>query len=141
MDSALEMFEKIVDDTEQYENRRETPWASVGHFIRETVQCVVPYAQLRDIVDDKVKPVKTFGCVQARQRAAKRWKGKDEATRKLLMCAVSTMLKVECCSSATHSMDELDLAGFSMYEDLKGLDCTFPKFVPSLKHMHISNEG
>ncbi|XP_026209571.1 peroxisomal N(1)-acetyl-spermine/spermidine oxidase-like isoform X2 [Anabas testudineus] len=98
MDSALEMFEKIVDDTEQYENRRETPWASVGHFIRET----------------------------ARQRAAKRWKGKDEATRKLLMCAVSTMLKVECCSSATHSMDELDLAGFSMYEDLKGLDCTFP---------------
>lgn len=50
------------------------------------------------------------------------------------------MLKVECCSSATHSMDELDLVGFSMYEDLKGLDCTFPEFVPSHKHIHIINE-
>lgn len=51
------------------------------------------------------------------------------------------MLKFECCSSAGHTMDELDLGGFCMYKDLKGLDCTFPEFVPSHKHIHLTNEG
>lgn len=58
MDSALEMFEKIVDDTEQFENRRETPWASVGHFIRETVKYID--LLILDILDDKLKPVKNL---------------------------------------------------------------------------------
>lgn len=65
-------------------------------------------------------------CVQARQRAAEKWKDEDETTRELLLCAVSTMLKVECCASATHTMDEIDLAGFWMYKSLAGLDCTLP---------------
>lgn len=68
-------------------------------------------------------------CVQARQRAAEKWKDEDETTRELLLCAVSTMLKVECCDSATHTMDEIDLAGFWMYKSLAGLDCTLPGFV------------
>ncbi|XP_028982701.1 peroxisomal N(1)-acetyl-spermine/spermidine oxidase-like [Betta splendens] len=98
MDSALDMFDKIVDDTEQFKNQRETPWASVGDFVRSKVK----------------------------EQATKKWKGKDESTRKLLLCAISSMMKFECCSSAVHSMDELDLAAYCMYKDLKGLDCTFP---------------
>uniref|UniRef100_A0A3P9QDI3 Peroxisomal N(1)-acetyl-spermine/spermidine oxidase-like n=1 Tax=Poecilia reticulata TaxID=8081 RepID=A0A3P9QDI3_POERE len=45
---------------------------------------------------------------------------------KLLLGAISTMLKEECCSSATHSLEDLDLVGFSMYLSIKGVDCTFP---------------
>lgn len=41
MDSALEMFDKIVDDTEQFKNLKETPWASVGDFIRSKVRCPI----------------------------------------------------------------------------------------------------
>lgn len=67
--------------------------------------------------------------VQARRRAAERWKEKDKTTRELLLCAVSAMLKVECCSNAAHTLDEMDLLGFSMYEGLSGLDCTIPGFV------------
>uniref|UniRef100_A0A3B4YAR9 Polyamine oxidase n=1 Tax=Seriola lalandi dorsalis TaxID=1841481 RepID=A0A3B4YAR9_SERLL len=95
---ALELFYELVDDTSQFKNQEETQWASVGHFLRS----------------------------EARQRAAERWRDKEEATRELLLCAISTMLKVECCSSATHSMDEIDLGGFCMYKSLSGLDCTFP---------------
>lgn len=65
-------------------------------------------------------------CVQARERAAQRWKDKDKTTRQLLLCAISAMLKVECCSSAIHTMDEMDPVGFCMYKSLTGVDCTFP---------------
>ncbi|GAA6213838.1 peroxisomal N(1)-acetyl-spermine/spermidine oxidase-like isoform X1 [Lates japonicus] len=95
---ALELFHELVAETSQFKNQEETQWASVGHFIRS----------------------------EARQRAAERWKDKDETTRELLQCAISTMLKVECCANATHTMDEIDLAGFCMYKSLAGLDCTFP---------------
>lgn len=67
--------------------------------------------------------------VQAQQRAAKKWKDRDKKTRELLLCAISTMLKEECCSSAAHSMDEIDLVGFSMYKGLPGLDCTLKGYV------------
>ncbi|XP_018539713.1 peroxisomal N(1)-acetyl-spermine/spermidine oxidase isoform X2 [Lates calcarifer] len=95
---ALELFHELVAETSQFKNQEETQWASVGHFIRS----------------------------EARQRAAERWKDKDETTRQLLQCAISTMLKVECCANATHTMDKIDLAGFCMYKSLAGLDCTFP---------------
>ncbi|XP_070772619.1 peroxisomal N(1)-acetyl-spermine/spermidine oxidase-like [Enoplosus armatus] len=98
MSPALEMFNELLDDTLQFANQEETGWASVGHFMRS----------------------------EARHRAAERWKDKDKTTRELLLCAVSTMLKAECCASATHTMDEIDLAGFNMYKSLAGLDCTFP---------------
>lgn len=54
---------------------------------------------------------------------------KDETTRNLLFCALSTLFKLECCSNASNSMDDIDLAGFCTYESLSGLDCTIQGFV------------
>lgn len=98
MDPALQMFNQLVDETYQFKNKKEPLWASVGHFIRS----------------------------EARRRAAESWKDKDETTRRLLLCAISATLKGECCSSATHTMDDIDLVGFCMYKSLSGLDCTLP---------------
>lgn len=72
--------------------------------------------------------------VQAQNQAAGRWKDEDETTRQLLLSAFSTMLKFECCGTATHSMDDIDLAGFSMYKSLRGVDCTLPRFVHHRMH-------
>ena len=72
---------------------------------------------------------------QAQQRAAEKWKDKNENTRELLLCGLSAKLKDEVCASATHTMDEVDLAGFSMFEGLRGLDCNLPGFA----FQHISN--
>ncbi|KAI3363155.1 hypothetical protein L3Q82_011804 [Scortum barcoo] len=98
MSPALEMFIELVSDTSLFKNKKETPWASIGHFIRS----------------------------EARQRAAERWKDKDKTTRELLLCAISALLKAECCNSAIDSMDQMDPVGFSLYKNLSGLDCTFP---------------
>ncbi|KAG7511777.1 peroxisomal N(1)-acetyl-spermine/spermidine oxidase-like [Solea senegalensis] len=62
--------------------------------------------------------------VQALRRAGERWK--DKTTRELLLCAISTLLKKECCEQGTHTMDDVDLAGFTMFKYLPGLDCTLP---------------
>lgn len=70
--------------------------------------------------------------MQAKRRAAEAWKDKDEATRNLLFSALSALFKVECCSNASNSMDDIDLTGFCTYENLKGLDCTIQGFV--LRH-------
>lgn len=67
--------------------------------------------------------------VQAQRRAAERWKDKDGSTRDLLFCALSALFKLECCSNASNSMDDLDFAGFCTYENLSGLDCTIQGFV------------
>lgn len=37
MRPALDMFNELMDEIEQFHNRRETPWPSVGHFIRSEV--------------------------------------------------------------------------------------------------------
>lgn len=66
--------------------------------------------------------------MQFRRRTAKKWKNKDKHTRQVLLGAINAMLKEECCSSATHTMEDLDLVGFSMYQSIKGVDCTFPRF-------------
>nr|XP_043902230.1 peroxisomal N(1)-acetyl-spermine/spermidine oxidase-like [Solea senegalensis] len=60
----------------------------------------------------------------ALRRAGERWK--DKTTRELLLCAISTLLKKECCEQGTHTMDDVDLAGFTMFKYLPGLDCTLP---------------
>ncbi|XP_038152223.1 peroxisomal N(1)-acetyl-spermine/spermidine oxidase-like [Cyprinodon tularosa] len=98
MNPALELFHELLQNTPQSKTHKPRSWPSVGDFIKSEV----------------------------RRRAAKRWKDKDKSTRKLLLGAISTMLKEECCSSATNSMEELDLVGFSMYQSIKGVDCTFP---------------
>nr|XP_046258879.1 peroxisomal N(1)-acetyl-spermine/spermidine oxidase-like [Scatophagus argus] len=98
MRPALDMFNELVDDTWLFKNKKESPWVSTGHFLRSEV----------------------------RRRAAERWNNKSKSTRNLLLCAVSARLKEECCVSATHTMDDIDLLGFCMYRSLSGLDCTFP---------------
>uniref|UniRef100_A0A674PDE9 Peroxisomal N(1)-acetyl-spermine/spermidine oxidase-like n=1 Tax=Takifugu rubripes TaxID=31033 RepID=A0A674PDE9_TAKRU len=95
MRPALIMYSQIMDDTSMCSSE-EPQWTSVGHFMRS----------------------------EAKRRAAEAWKDKDEATRNLLFSALSALFKVECCSNASNSMDDIDLAGFCTYENLKGLDCT-----------------
>lgn len=68
--------------------------------------------------------------MQAQRHAAEKWKDMDETTRDLLFCALSALFKLECCSNASHSMNDIDLAGFCMYESLSGLDCSIQGFVP-----------
>lgn len=67
--------------------------------------------------------------MQAQRRAAKRWKAKDESARNLLFCALSALFKLECCSNASNSMDDIDVAGFCTYKSISGLDCTIQGFV------------
>ncbi|KAM9365199.1 peroxisomal N(1)-acetyl-spermine/spermidine oxidase-like [Pholidichthys leucotaenia] len=96
---AVELFHELLDNDLESENLMNSSCASVGHFIRSEAQTL----------------------------AAERWKDKDENTRKLLLSAISTMMKAECCSSATYSMDDIDLRGFYAYKSLPGVDCTFPR--------------
>ncbi|XP_020498583.2 peroxisomal N(1)-acetyl-spermine/spermidine oxidase [Labrus bergylta] len=98
MNPALELYNELMDDTVPLGNVKESPWPSVGHFLRS----------------------------EAHKRAAERWRDKDITTQEQLLCAVSAMLKGECCASATHTMENIDLMGFCMYKSLPGLDCTFP---------------
>ncbi|CAJ1067564.1 peroxisomal N(1)-acetyl-spermine/spermidine oxidase-like [Xyrichtys novacula] len=98
MSPALDLFNELMDDTSKFQNLREKPWLSVGHFLQS----------------------------EAHKRATERWREKDKNTQEQLLCAISAMLKGECCSSATHTMENIDLVGFCMYKNLSGLDCTFP---------------
>ncbi|XP_030297293.1 peroxisomal N(1)-acetyl-spermine/spermidine oxidase-like [Sparus aurata] len=97
-DPAKEMFIELLTESSDFQSKGGEPCASVGDFIRSEVK----------------------------QRAAEKWKDADAATRSLRLCLISTMLKVECCVNGTHSMDEVGLGGFGLYETLPGLDCTFP---------------
>uniref|UniRef100_A0A3B5LWZ0 Amine oxidase domain-containing protein n=1 Tax=Xiphophorus couchianus TaxID=32473 RepID=A0A3B5LWZ0_9TELE len=56
----------------------------------------------------------------------------------VLVGAMNSMLKEECCASATHSLEDLDLIGFSMYLSIKGVDCTFPRFAHTLDQKQLS---
>ncbi|XP_061645010.1 peroxisomal N(1)-acetyl-spermine/spermidine oxidase isoform X1 [Phyllopteryx taeniolatus] len=72
------------------------PWPSMGQFIRAEVL----------------------------QRSVKKWKADNKIS--LQRCMISTMLKVECCISGTHSLDDLGLGGNGLYKTTLGCDCTFP---------------
>lgn len=67
--------------------------------------------------------------MQVQQRAAEKWKDIDESAKSLLMCTISTLLKLECGINGAHSMDDVGLGAFGQYKTLPGLDCTFPGFV------------
>uniref|UniRef100_A0A3Q3WHY1 Amine oxidase domain-containing protein n=1 Tax=Mola mola TaxID=94237 RepID=A0A3Q3WHY1_MOLML len=96
MSPVLEMYDELMNDTSQFKNKKETPWASLGHFMRS----------------------------EGRRRAAERCKEKDATTRQLLLCAFNALLKDECSSNAAHTLDEIDVVGFGIYKNLRGLDCT-----------------
>ncbi|KAM7408800.1 hypothetical protein PAMA_002496 [Pampus argenteus] len=98
LNPALEMFADVLNESSEFHSRGVEPWTNVGDFIRSEVQ----------------------------QRAADKWKDIDATTRSLQLCAISTMLKVECCINGAHSMDEVGLGAYGLYKSLPGLDCTFP---------------
>lgn len=63
------------------------------------------------------------------QRVEEKWKDIDEPAKSLLLCTISTLLKLESGINGAHSMDEVGLGAFGQYKSLPGLDCTFPGFV------------
>lgn len=67
--------------------------------------------------------------VQVHQRAGEKWKDADPRIRSLRKSLISNMLKVECCVNAAHSLDDLSLEAYGLYQTLPGLDCTFPGLV------------
>lgn len=66
------------------------------------------------------------------QRAVEKWKDIDESSKSLLLCTISTLLKLESGINGAHSMDEVGLGAFGQYKTLPGLDCTFPGFALTL---------
>ncbi|XP_071336862.1 peroxisomal N(1)-acetyl-spermine/spermidine oxidase-like [Trachinotus anak] len=95
---GLEMFFELMHESSEFHSQGGEPFASVGGFVRSEVK----------------------------QRAAEMWKDMDANTRSLQLCAISSMLKAECCVNGTHSLDEVGLGAFGLYKTLPGLDCTFP---------------
>ncbi|XP_076017073.1 peroxisomal N(1)-acetyl-spermine/spermidine oxidase [Genypterus blacodes] len=93
-----EMFVELLNETASFCSQGQTAWTNVGDFIRS----------------------------EARKRAAERWTDRDATTRSLQLCAISNMLKVECCVNGSHTMDQVGLEAFGHYKTLPGLDCTFP---------------
>lgn len=67
--------------------------------------------------------------LQVHQRAAEKWKDIDATKKSLQMCMISNMLKVECCVNGTHSLDDVGLGAWGLYQTLPGLDCTFSGLV------------
>ncbi|XP_013870195.1 peroxisomal N(1)-acetyl-spermine/spermidine oxidase isoform X1 [Austrofundulus limnaeus] len=96
--SAQELFYELMTECSEFQGQKGEPCASVGDFLRR----------------------------EAKERAAKRWKDVDPATKSLRLCVISNMLKVECSINGAHSMDEVGLGTFGLYKTLPGLDCTFP---------------
>ncbi|XP_037535178.1 peroxisomal N(1)-acetyl-spermine/spermidine oxidase [Nematolebias whitei] len=96
--SAQEMFAELLTECSEFQGQKGEPCASVGDFIRK----------------------------EAKKRVAEKWKDINPATRSLLLCVISNMLKAECCINGAHSMDEVGLGAYGLYKSLPGLDCTFP---------------
>lgn len=130
MSPSLGMFNELIDDTFQYENEKSTSWDSLGHFLTSEV-CVL--LMNRQDISLRMTPLcqnlRSVRDVQTRRRAAERWAEGERIPRKLLLCGVSALLKMECFTNAAHTLDELDLPGFCIYKGLKGLDCELPEFV------------
>ena len=95
---AVELFSRVLERSQDFSAGGGEPVASVGGFVR---------AELPRLAEAE-------------------W-GAEAGLRELRMALVSTLLKVECCVSGTHSMDEVGLGAFGLYRTLPGLDCTFPR--------------
>ncbi|XP_043912871.1 peroxisomal N(1)-acetyl-spermine/spermidine oxidase-like [Protopterus annectens] len=58
--------------------------------------------------------------------AMQTWKD-DADSPQLHLAVLNAMMKHECCTNGTHSMDLVGFSGYGEYETLPGLDCTFPR--------------
>ncbi|KAI7805915.1 peroxisomal N(1)-acetyl-spermine/spermidine oxidase [Triplophysa rosa] len=97
MGPALEFFMKILERSQQFYDSGGEPMPSVGKFVKS----------------------------EAKRLAPEEWK-EDQANINIRMAMINTLLKLECCVSGTHTLDEVGLGAFGMYKTLPGLDCTFP---------------
>lgn len=104
-----------------------------GTCLSVTTVIILIFCLLTASVFDQLVWLEYLGCVchltQVHKRKTEKWKDMDAATRSLQLCMISNLLKLECCGSATHSMDDVSLEASGLYKTLPGLDCTFPGFV------------
>ncbi|KAL7877786.1 hypothetical protein SRHO_G00044290 [Serrasalmus rhombeus] len=107
MGPAVELFMTLFEKCQEFHASGEEPMPTVGEFLKR----------------------------EALRIAHEEWE-EDQATKDLKLALLSTMLKLECCVSGTHTMDDVGLGAFGMYKTLPGLDCTFPGGYDGLiKHM------
>ncbi|NP_001314981.1 peroxisomal N(1)-acetyl-spermine/spermidine oxidase [Danio rerio] len=97
MGPALEFFMTLLERSQQFHSTGGEPLPSVGEFIK----------------------------AEAERLAPEEWK-EDRDNFAVRMAMINTLLKLECCVSGTHTMDDVGLGAFGMYTTLPGLDCTFP---------------
>lgn len=97
MGPALEFFMNLLERSQQFHSTGGEPLPSVGEFIK----------------------------AEAERLAPEEWK-EDRDNFAVRMAMINTLLKLECCVSGTHTMDDVGLGAFGMYKTLPGLDCTFP---------------
>ncbi len=94
---VVEFFMTLLERSQQFHDSGGEPLPSVGEFVKAEVERLAP----------------------------EEWK-EDQANTALKRSMINTLLKVECCVSGTHTMDDVGLGAFGMYKTLPGLDCTFP---------------
>uniref|UniRef100_A0A8C1UU38 Amine oxidase domain-containing protein n=1 Tax=Cyprinus carpio TaxID=7962 RepID=A0A8C1UU38_CYPCA len=97
MGPVVEFFMKLLERSQQFHDGGGEPLPSVGEFVKAEVERLAP----------------------------EEWK-ENQANTAIKMAMINTLLKLECCVSGTHTMDDVGLGAFGMYKTLPGLDCTFP---------------
>uniref|UniRef100_A0A8C3T8Z9 Peroxisomal N(1)-acetyl-spermine/spermidine oxidase n=1 Tax=Chelydra serpentina TaxID=8475 RepID=A0A8C3T8Z9_CHESE len=92
------LFSTLLDQTREFLHVPQVPVPSVGQYMRKEIA-----------------------------QQVKEWTDDDE-TKWLKLAILNMYLKLECCISGTHSMDQVGLGPFGEYTMLPGLDCTFPGY-------------
>jgi len=82
--------------------------------------------QFHDSGGEPLPSVGEFIKAEAERLAQEEWK-EDQGNTAIRMAMINTLLKLECCVSGTHTMDDVGLGAFGTYKTLPGLDCIFPE--------------
>ncbi|XP_076831410.1 peroxisomal N(1)-acetyl-spermine/spermidine oxidase [Brachyhypopomus gauderio] len=94
---AMELYTTVLGKCQDFYSSGEEPLPSVGEFLKK----------------------------ESIRMAHEEWKV-DPGTMELRLALLTTLLKLECSISGTHTMTDVGLGAFGMYKTLPGLDCTFP---------------
>lgn len=93
---AVDVFMMLLKKSQEFYNSSRAPMSNVGEFLK----------------------------TEALRISSEEWK--EDTSQKLRQALFSTLMKLECGISGTHTMNDVDLEAFGMYKSLPGLDCTFP---------------
>ncbi|XP_035387560.1 LOW QUALITY PROTEIN: peroxisomal N(1)-acetyl-spermine/spermidine oxidase [Electrophorus electricus] len=107
---AMELYTMVLGKCQEFYSSGGEPLPSVGEFLKKETLRV----------------------------AREEWKV-DQGTMELRLALLTTLLKIECSVSGTHTMNDVGLGAFGMYKSLPGLDCTFPRGYEGLIQ-HMMNE-